>query len=57
MEGRHLVRVAFIALLGFLLASLAMVVKLQFNFQWSLLLAVVAILGVTQLVRWFRKRS
>jgi hypothetical protein len=57
MEGRHLVRVSALALLGFLLASLAMFVKLEFNFQWSLLLAVVAILGVTQLVRWFRKRS
>lgn len=57
MEARHFVRVSAIAILGFLLASLAMVVKLQFNFQWALLLAVVAILGVTQVVRWFRKRS
>jgi len=57
MERRHFVRVTGVALLGFLLASLAMAIKLQFNFQWSLLLAVVAILGVTQLIRWFRKRS
>jgi hypothetical protein len=57
MEGRHLVRVAVLALLGFLLASVAMAVKLQFNFQWALLLAVVAILGVTQLVTWFRRRG
>ena len=57
MEGRHFARVSAIALLGFLLASLAMVVKLQFNFEWALVLAVVAILGATQLVRWFRKRS
>ena len=46
-----------LALLGFLLASLAMAVKLQFNFEWALLMAVVAILGITQLVRWFRKRD
>jgi hypothetical protein len=57
MEGRHLVRVAVLALLGFLFASLAMAVKLEFNFEWALLLAVVAILGITQLVRWFRKRG
>ena len=48
---------AVLALLGFLFASLAMAVKLEFNFEWALLLAVVAILGITQLVRWFRKRG
>lgn len=57
MEGRHLVRVAALALLGFFLASVAMVVKLEFNFQWALLLAVVVILGIMQLVSWFRKRG
>lgn len=57
MAGRHLVRVAVLALLGFLLASLAMAIKLQFSFQWALLLAVVAILGLTQLVTWFRRRG
>jgi hypothetical protein len=57
MEQRHIMRVAALALLGFLLASVAMAVKLEFNFQWALLLAVVAILGVTQLVSWFRRRG
>ncbi len=57
MEGRHLVRLSVLALLGFGLASLAMAVKLQFNFQWALLLALVAILGTMQLVSWFRKRG
>jgi hypothetical protein len=57
MEGRHLVRLSVLALLGFLLASLAMAVKLQFNFQWALLLALIAILGTMQLVSWFRKRG
>ncbi len=57
MEGRHLVRLTVLALLGFGLASLAMAVKLQFNFQWALLLALVAILGMMQLVSWFRKRG
>jgi len=57
MEGRHLVRIAALALIGFLLASVAMAVKFQFNFQWAVLLAVVAILGVIQLIAWFRKRG
>ncbi len=57
MEGRHLVRVAALSLIGFLLASAAMAIKLQFNFQWAILLAVVAILGVIQLITWFRKRG
>ena len=57
MEGRHLVRVSALGLLGFVLASLAMAIKLQFNFQWALLLALVATLGISRLVTWFRKRS
>jgi hypothetical protein len=57
MEGRHLVRIVVLALFGFLLASLAMAIKLQFNFQWAVLLAVVAILGVIQLLLWFRRRG
>ncbi len=57
VEGRHLVRVALIALVGFGLATLAMMIKLQFNFEWALLLVIIAVLGITQLVRWFRKRG
>jgi len=57
LETRHLVRVAAVALLGFALASVAMAVKLQFNFEWALLLAVVAALGITQIISWFRKRN
>ena len=57
MEARHLVRLSALALLGFVLASAAMAVKLQFNFEWALLLALVAVLGIMQLVRWFRKRG
>jgi hypothetical protein len=57
LEGRHLVRIAVLALFGFLLASVAMAIKFQFNFQWAVLLAVVAILGVIQLVVWFRRRG
>ncbi len=57
LEERHLVRISLIALVGFGLASLAMLLKLQFNFEWALILAIVAALGIAQLVSWFRKKS
>ncbi len=57
MEARHLVRVSVLALLGFLLASVAMAIKMEFNFHWALLLGLVAILGTMQLVSWFRERG
>lgn len=57
VETRHLLRVSFLALLGFGLASLAMAVKLQFNFEWAILLTVVAVLGLMQMISWFRKRG
>ena len=57
VEGRHFVRLSGLALLGFVLASWAMIVKLQFNFEWAMLFAIVAALGIAQLVAWFRKRN
>lgn len=57
MEKRHLLRISFLALLGFGLASVAMALKFQFNFEWALLSAIVATLGITQIVIWLRKRG
>lgn len=57
MEKRHLVIVSTLALLGFGLANFAMALKFQFNFEWALFSAVVAALGITQLITWFRKRE
>lgn len=57
VESRHLLRVSFLALLGFFLASVAMVLKLEFNFEWAALLAVVSAAGLMQIIGWFRKRS
>jgi hypothetical protein len=57
VEIQHLYRISVLALIGFGFASLAMILKFQFNFEWALLLAIVATLGITQLVAWFRKRS
>jgi hypothetical protein len=57
VETRHLMRSTLLALLGFGLAGLAMAVKLQFNFEWAVFLALVAVLGLLQLVGWFRRRN
>ena len=57
LESRHLVRISLFVLVGFGLASLAMIVKIQFSFEWALLSAIIAAFAITQLVVWFRKRS
>ena len=56
-EARHLARISILAIFGFGLASLAMLIKFQFNFDWALLLAIVAAFGIIQLVTWLRKRN
>jgi len=55
LERRHLIRLTIVALAGLLLASIAMLVRLEFTFEWMLLLTLVAVLGVTQLVAWLRR--
>ena len=57
VERRHLFRISVVAMLGFGLATLAMAVKLQFNFEWAALLAIVAGVGLIQIISWFRKRG
>jgi hypothetical protein len=57
IEVRHLTRVSFLALLGFGLGSVAMILKFQFTLEWAILSAIVATLGITQLVVWYRKRE
>jgi hypothetical protein len=56
-ELRHLQRISALALLGFLLSSLAMAVKLQFNFEWAALMVLVTALCLTQIIRWFRLKT
>jgi hypothetical protein len=55
LERRHLTRVTIVAFVGLLLASIAMLVRLEFTLEWMMLLALVGVLGVTQLVAWLRK--
>ena len=55
LERRHLTRLTIVALAGVSLASIAMLVRLEFTFEWVMLLTLVAVLGVTQLVAWLRR--
>jgi len=57
LERRHLLRVTIVALIGMLLASIAILVRLEFTLEWMMLLALVGVLGVTQLVAWLRRGS
>ena len=57
VELRHLLRVSVIAILGFCLASLAMILQLQFSFDWIAFMAIVVALGLSQIIRWFRSRA
>ena len=56
-EMGHLQRISVLALLGFLLASVAMGLKLQFNFEWAALFVLVTALSLMQIIRWFRRRG
>jgi hypothetical protein len=56
LERRHLTRLTIVTVVGVLLASIAMLVRLEFTFEWIMLLTLVAVLGVTQLVSWLRRR-
>jgi hypothetical protein len=55
MQRRHLARVMIVATVGVLLASISMLVRLEFTLEWMMLLAVVGVLGITQLVAWLRR--
>jgi hypothetical protein len=55
LERRHLLRVSLLALAGMTLASITMLLRWQFTFEWGALLVVIILLGLGQLVGWFRK--
>ena len=57
LERRHLTRVTIVALVGMLLATISILVRLEFTLEWMMLLALVGALGVTQLVAWLRRRG
>jgi hypothetical protein len=55
LERRHLLRISLLALLGLFLASITMLVRVQFTFEWIALLVIVILLGLGQLVGWLRR--
>ncbi|MBP6177722.1 MAG: hypothetical protein KA473_08845 [Anaerolineales bacterium] len=55
IERRHILRISLLALIGMALASLTMLVRVQFTLEWSALLVIVALLGLGQLVGWLKK--
>lgn len=56
LERRHLTRLTIVTVIGVFLASIPMLIRLEFTFEWLVLLTLVAVLGVTQLVSWLRRR-
>lgn len=56
LERRHLTRLTIVTVVGVLLASIPMLVRFEFTFEWIVLLTLVAVLGITQLVSWLRRR-
>jgi len=55
MQRRHLARLTIVAVIGVMLASISMAIRLEFTLESMMLLALVAVLGVTQLVGWLRR--
>jgi len=55
IERRHLLRISLLVLAGMALASITMLLRVQFTFEWGALLVVVILLGLGQLVGWFKR--
>lgn len=57
MEKRHIARLSLLTLAGLLFVSLALFLQVKFTFEWGVLLVVVVVLGLVQLVNWFRRQK
>jgi hypothetical protein len=55
IERRHIARITLLVIIGLFLASFTMMVRVQFTFEWGALLVLVILLGLGQLVGWFKK--
>ena len=55
LTRRHLLRLTIITAVGLVLALIGMITRLEFSFEWTAFLALLAALGVTQLVGWMKK--
>ena len=56
MQRRHIARVSLVILGGLFLMTISLLLRLRFTFEWGVLLVIVILLGLTQLVTWFRKQ-
>jgi hypothetical protein len=57
MEQRHIARVTLLALFGAGLASVSMfLVRAEFTLEWAALLVLIVLLGLAQLVGWFKRQ-
>ena len=55
MERRHIARLYVLALAGLILTSIMMSMRAQFSYAWNVLLGFVILLGLLQLLVWFRR--
>lgn len=55
LTRRHLLRLTIVTAAGLILSLIGMIVHLEFSFEWTAFLALLAALGVTQLVAWMRR--
>lgn len=55
LERRHMTRISLLALAGMTLASITMIVRVEFSIEWGALLVIVILLGLSQLITWMRK--
>lgn len=55
LKRHHMTRLTIIALIGAALASIPMLIRLEFTFAWGVVLTLIAIMGLTQLVAWLRR--
>lgn len=55
MERRHIARLYILASAGLILASIMLSMRGQFSFEWGVLLGFVILLGLLQLLVWFRR--
>mgnify|MGYP001613494027 FL=1 len=55
LERRHIARLYILASAGLILASIMMSMRGQFSFEWGVLLGFVILLGLLQLLVWFRR--
>jgi hypothetical protein len=57
VELRHMLSLSLLTILGFALATLAMLLQVRFSFDWAVFLVIILALGISQIFRWFGNRG